>query len=98
MAFVQLLYTLHSDVQARGIVISLGEDEDATFKYLEKIDREQGFTKAYPETPIVTLRESGRLEVAYYPPGFITPEEFFHRIQLIIARHRNERKDQLHPL
>jgi hypothetical protein len=30
---------------------------------------------------------SGRLELSYYPPGFIAPEEFFHRVQLSIARH-----------
>jgi hypothetical protein len=31
-------------------------------------------------------RKGGRLEITYYPPGFITPEEFFHRLLLSINR------------
>jgi hypothetical protein len=31
-----------------------------------------------------SLESQGRLEITYFPPGFITPEEFFHRLLLSI--------------
>jgi KaiC/GvpD/RAD55 family RecA-like ATPase len=83
LAFIQLLHTLHHDKAARGIVISLGEDEESVLKGLREIEREQ-----FRWDDVDSFAKAGRLDVAYYPPGFITPEEFFHRIQLTIARHR----------
>lgn len=32
------------------------------------------------------LVEKGRLDILYFPPGFITPEEFFHRIMMCVFR------------
>lgn len=32
------------------------------------------------------LEDSGRLEISYFPPGYITPEEFFHRVLLSVSR------------
>jgi KaiC/GvpD/RAD55 family RecA-like ATPase len=88
LAFAQLLYTLRQeDAEARAIVISLGDDELTTSRILEEIDREQ-FPNRAKGSSVNELIRSGRLEIAYYPPGFITPEEFFHRLQLSIARNR----------
>ena len=55
--------------------------------FLAEIEREQFQEGSYAEDA-ASLVLSGRLEIAYYPPGFITPEEFFHRVGVSIARHR----------
>jgi len=87
LAFIQLLSTLCENGHARGIIISLGEDEETMRSFLAEIEREQ-FVGLRSKDTADSLVASGRLEIAYYPPGFITPEEFFHRLELSIARHR----------
>jgi hypothetical protein len=85
LAFIQVLFTLSQLPNASALIISLGEDEVSTARNLEEIARDQFPSKALNVKDLIA---SGRLEIAYYPPGFITPEEFFHRLQLSIARHR----------
>jgi len=35
---------------------------------------------------LLQFEESGHLEIMYFPPGNITPEEFFHRVLLSVQR------------
>jgi len=47
------------------------------------------------EEKLAKLQQAGLLEIVYYPPGYITPEEFFHRLLLSIKRLKSE-KSNLH--
>jgi KaiC/GvpD/RAD55 family RecA-like ATPase len=96
LAFAQVLKTLADDPRSRALVISLHEDEGSVLKELSDIEssdttRGHGGPRAADKRASPFVRkavDSGRLELSYYPAGFIAPEEFFHRVQLSIARHR----------
>jgi KaiC/GvpD/RAD55 family RecA-like ATPase len=88
LAYLQLLYTLLHNRRARAILITLGDDEPTTLDNLARIASHQ-----LPQLDVRKLEREGRLEIAYFPPGFITPEEFFNRLQLSIARNRSGAKD-----
>jgi KaiC/GvpD/RAD55 family RecA-like ATPase len=72
----------------RALVISLRDDEGVTRHSLEHDLLDQ-----WDKTPsdLRTLERSGVLEITYFPPGLITPEEFMHRVLLSI--HRFKRAD-----
>jgi len=42
----------------------------------------------------LTLEKEGRLEIMYYPPGYITSEEFLHRLLITVARLKNGIKEK----
>lgn len=87
LAYAQLLYTLKRNKASKGLLISLGDDEETTKSILDNIDN--GYLGQTPQDSTVSsLLREGRLEIAYYPPGFITPYEFFHRVLLSVARLR----------
>jgi KaiC/GvpD/RAD55 family RecA-like ATPase len=86
LGFVHLLYRLLEDKNESGLIISLREDEGVTKKTLSSI-LEQEFPG---REGINQLEDQNRLDVLYYPPGYITPEEFFHR--MFISIHRLKRR------
>jgi hypothetical protein len=69
------------DVRHKALVISLRDDEGMTRQTMQNILRQH-----WPNESIDLwdLEKEGLLEVMYYPPGYITPEEFFHRLLLSI--------------
>lgn len=66
----------------KGLIISLRDDEGTTRATMQKILRQQWGE----EIDLQKFEEEGRLEIMYFPPGNITPEEFFHRVLLSIQR------------
>jgi KaiC/GvpD/RAD55 family RecA-like ATPase len=75
--------TLHE--KHKALIVSLRDDEGTTRRTLGQIV-EQHWRLPDGEKVIEALEEAGDLEITYYPPGFITPEEFFHRLLLCINR------------
>jgi hypothetical protein len=72
--------------EEKALVISLRDDEAMTIHTMNKIlDQEFADCKSCV-TDVNELVKSGNFEVLYYRPGFITPEEFFHRMFLSIHR------------
>ena len=72
----------------KALIVSLRDDENTTRKTLAQIVK-QHWPRLNSEKIIETLENRGDLEITYYPPGFITPEEFFHRLLLSINRLKN---------
>jgi KaiC/GvpD/RAD55 family RecA-like ATPase len=72
----------------KALIVSLRDDEDTTRRTLGQIV-EQHWRIPHGERTIAALEKAGDLEITYYPPGFITPEEFFHRLLLSINRLKN---------
>lgn len=77
--------TLSQD--GRALIISLRDDESMTRQTLETI-RKQHFSDEIPE--VEELIKKGVLQIDYYMPGYITPEEFCHRLLLSIYRMRKD--------
>ena len=75
----------------RALVVSLRDDEAMTASTLDKILKEHWRASWEAGTRAEQLVDSGRLEITYFPPGFITPEEFFHRLLLSINRLKADR-------
>jgi hypothetical protein len=71
--------------QERALVVSLRDDEGMTGRTMEGILK-QCWKESEPRMLLHELQKQGRLSISYYPPGFITPEEFFHRMMLSIHR------------
>lgn len=67
-----------------GLVISLRDDGAMTRQTMGKILAGQDGEKS-----LDFYEESGQLEVLYFHPGYITPEEFFHRVFLSVHRIKN---------
>jgi KaiC/GvpD/RAD55 family RecA-like ATPase len=67
----------------RAVVVSLRDGEDMTRDTMKSI-----LVECFHEPPalLAEFEKKGRLEITYFPPGFITPEEFFHRMLLSIHR------------
>jgi KaiC/GvpD/RAD55 family RecA-like ATPase len=90
LAFAQVLKTLRDDRDSRALIISLHEEEAAVLQELSDIDLCGRIAPGEPARSdfVCNAVAEGRLELSYYPPGFIAPEEFFHRVQLSIARQK----------
>jgi KaiC/GvpD/RAD55 family RecA-like ATPase len=97
---VALQTVLRPEGAGKSIIISLRDDEAMTKGTLRKIlrehwpqlptddpDKEEEPNNTIPDT-LQKLLEEGKLEIVYYPPGYVTPEEFFHRMLLSIYRMR----------
>ncbi len=69
------------------LIVSLREDEGTTKKTLQNIAKQE-FN--YDHAKLDHLEKDNHLEVLYFPPGYITPEEFFHR--MFISVHRLKRQ------
>ena len=73
----------HAPANESALIVSLRDDEGTMRRTLKTILDEHW---QLPDSTVDKLEADGRLEVTYYPPGFITPEEFFHRLLLSINR------------
>ncbi len=82
LGYLHILHRLLEHKNETGLIISLREDEEATKQTMSRI-MEQEFPNS---RGINELEYQNRLEVLYYPPGYITPEEFFHRMFISIHR------------
>jgi KaiC/GvpD/RAD55 family RecA-like ATPase len=83
------LQALQNVITTRGksLIISLRDDEEMTLRTLSGILPQQ-----WPNNKktINDFLRDGSLEVTYYMPGYITPEEFFHRLLLSLYRMRKD--------
>jgi KaiC/GvpD/RAD55 family RecA-like ATPase len=85
LAYVHLLTRILANPMEAGLVISLREDEQRSYSTMQRILRDElGGGERIDE-----FRAANRLEVLYYHPGYITPEEFFHRMFISIQRLKN---------
>jgi hypothetical protein len=100
LGYVQVLSTIidnpnrknRKKPEGKGIVVSLRDDEGTTHQAMQSI-LDQHWPKK--RLKLTDLLDQDRLEIMYYPPGYITPEEFFHRMLLSI--HRMKRgKSEVH--
>jgi len=92
LAYVELLSRIlpekdairESDCSQKAIIVSLRDDEVVTRTTMHTIL--QRFGVSNPTSRLADLERSGQLEIIYYPAGYITPEEFIHRLLLSIKR------------
>lgn len=80
LGYLQLLSRV-INYNEKGLIISLRDDEGMARKTITKIIKQE-FPKK--NIQLSDLERDGNLEIIYYPPGYITPEEFFHRMFLSI--------------
>ena len=81
LGYLNILNTIIERDDA-GLIVSLRDDESMTENTLARIlDQEFSAQKR-----LIFEQRRGQLEVLYYPPGYITPEEFFHRMFMSIHR------------
>lgn len=73
----------------KAIVVSLRDDEGMARKTMDKILRQE----LRFEAGLRQLEREDRLEILFYPPGYITAEEFFHRVFMSIHRLRHGDRD-----
>jgi len=74
---------------ARALVVSLRDDEGIAKRTMERIFKNEIRTdtgKTYSPETIKEHEENNDLEILYFPPGYITPSEFFHRIFISVQK------------
>jgi KaiC/GvpD/RAD55 family RecA-like ATPase len=101
LGYLHLLHRIvnHGRGEA-GLVISLRDDERMTRHTMAQILQQEfnGYRRLEECTEALDRFESdNKLEVLYYHPGYITPEEFFHRMFISIHRLKNEGRDPKEP-
>jgi KaiC/GvpD/RAD55 family RecA-like ATPase len=84
LGLLQALQNLMTQ-NGHSLVISLRDDNIFTLQTLRDQLRDH-WGVPNPQEQISDFILSGRLEIAYYTPGYITPEEFFHRMLLSLYR------------
>lgn len=89
LGYLHLLHRIVGNDES-GIVISLRDDESMTRRTMRRILTNElgipGMTEAIALRQLQQLEREDKLEVLYYHPGYITPEEFMHR--LFVSLHR----------
>ncbi len=90
LGYLQLLSRIIKYENEKGLVISLRDDEGMARKVMSKILKQE-----FPsvDCELVDLERQDKLEIIYYPPSYITPEEFFHRMFLSIHRMKQHSSD-----
>ncbi len=82
LGYLNILSQVTRNKNERALIISLRDDEGITKQTLKKIIDEEPDISG----DLDTLLESDKIEIMYFPPGYITPEEFFHRIYRSLQR------------
>lgn len=72
-----------NSLSRKALIVSLRDDEGKTKETMDGILRRVGKT-------VRALITDNRLEILYFPAGYISPEEFFHRILLSVKRLRKD--------
>jgi KaiC/GvpD/RAD55 family RecA-like ATPase len=88
LGYVHLLHRIVHERES-GIVISLRDDETMTKSTMKQIlthELECCSSTKEAANLLRQLEKEDRLEILYYHPGYITPEEFMHR--LFVSLHR----------
>lgn len=88
------LHLLHRiiDEKERALVISLRDDEEMT-RATMGIILEHEFPNERRD--VADFEKSNHLEILYYHPGYITPEEFFHRVFISVHRLKHQGQEEL---
>jgi KaiC/GvpD/RAD55 family RecA-like ATPase len=94
LAYLHILNRLNEGRDEGALIISLRDDEGMTKSTMKSIlNTDRQFSGQNGRISIDTLERENRLEVLYYPPGYITPEEFFHRMLMSIHRLKQDCKE-----
>lgn len=83
LGYLHLLYRVINEREV-GLLISLRDDDAAAKDTMCKIISQEGLSTS--AAILDNMIEQDRLEILYYPPGYITPEEFFHRMYVSVHR------------
>jgi len=82
LGYLHLLYRLVKHDEC-CLIVSLREDEETTKQTLENIANQEF---GCDEKKMDNFEMANHLEILYFPPGYITPEEFFHRVFISVQR------------
>jgi KaiC/GvpD/RAD55 family RecA-like ATPase len=104
LTYYTLLKFLMDHRDQRALLISLRDEEDAAQRTLAEILCRQRTDEGEPFAPsfgdmqkssklINELIHSHRLEVLFFYPGYISPEEFFHLTQVAVDSAPNGRRE-----
>ncbi len=85
LGYVHLLHRI-INYDEGGLIVSLRDDEGMTKSTMQRIIEHEFPNQVNPLKLLNDCEKDNRLEILYYPPGYITPEEFFHRMFLSIQR------------
>ena len=83
LGYMHLLNRLINHPGESCLIVSLREDEGTTQKTLQNIAKQE-FMCGHDKFD--QFEKDNHLEVLYFPPGYITPEEFFHRMFISVHR------------
>lgn len=97
LAYVELLSRVLDNSSCRGLIVSLRDDEGVTRRTLAQIlstDHHFASLSSFKDEQSrvvehrqrLQLEEEGRLEILYLAPGYITAEEFLHRLLITVSR------------
>lgn len=96
LGYLHLLHRMKKHKEC-GLVISLRDDEAMTRRTMSRILRqeilgEEGAEGGSIHPDLQGFESDDYFEILYYHPGYITPEEFFHRMFISIQRLRKRNK------
>lgn len=96
LAYRAILSAIQESPSTRGLIISLRDDSIAVQDTLSRILIELGKkNERTAKRHLESLQNSGRLEILYFPPGYITPEEFFHKLMMSLHNLRKREDDEV---
>ena len=82
LGYLSILRRIVEDLSERALIVSLRDDEEMARQTLSKILRQETDYRH----DLDKLERDDRIEILYFPPGYVTPEEFFHRMFLSVQR------------
>lgn len=89
LGYLSLLsQVVRDDRDERGLIVSLRDDEEMARNTLKRIL----INEIEYEGSIEQLEYTDKIEILYFPPGYITPEEVFHRVLMSIQRLKSHGK------
>jgi KaiC/GvpD/RAD55 family RecA-like ATPase len=88
LGYLHILHRILKDEEERGLIVSLRDDEAVTRQALAGIVQHELLNIGPAESVqlIQKLEMENRLEILYFVPGYITPEEFLHRMLMSVYR------------
>jgi KaiC/GvpD/RAD55 family RecA-like ATPase len=90
LGYLEILWRILSrdskGTKHKALIVSLRDDEGMARSTIEDVLTAEKRLKPHGVRNCADLEQVGLLEILYYAPGSITPEEFFHR--LLVSVHR----------